>query len=107
MNTQDFSGVFVFAQQVDGQIARVTFELLGKARELAADLEGEVTALLLGHDIAPLAPSLCEGGADRVVVIDDPALRHYATLPYAQALSAAIERYRPAILLFGATAISS
>ncbi len=105
MNTQDFSGVFVFAQAVDGQIARVTFELIGKARELAADLECEVTALLLGHDITPLAPSLCESGADRVIVIDDPALRHYATIPYAQALSAAIERYRPGILLFGATAI--
>ena len=105
MNTQDCSGVFVFAQQVEAQISRVTFELIGKARLLAADLSGEVTAILLGEDIRPLAEELIARGADRVIVIDDPALKNYATEPYAHALQAVIEKYRPEILLYGATAI--
>ncbi len=105
MNTQACSGVFVFAQQVDGQISRVTFELLGKARALAADLDSEVSALLLGEGIRPLAADLIAHGADRVIAIDDPALKNYATEPYAHAIHAAIEKYRPDILLYGATAI--
>jgi electron transfer flavoprotein alpha subunit len=105
MNIQDFSGVFVFAEQVDGQIARVTFELLGKARALAADLGTEVTAILLGHDIGPLADELTDRGAHRVLLIDDPALATYTTEPYASALTAVIERCRPDIVLYGATAI--
>lgn len=105
MNTQDCSGVFVFAQQSEGQISRVTFELIGKARSLAADLGSDVTAVLLGEGVRPLAGELASRGADRVIVVDDPALKNYATEPYAHAIHAVIETYRPDILLYGATAI--
>ena len=105
MNTQDTSGVFVFAEQVDGRLSRVTFELIGKARALAADLGGEVTAILIGDGVQARAPELAARGADRVILIDDPALHDYTTEPYAHAIAAVIERYRPEILLYGATAI--
>lgn len=105
MNIQGFKGIFVFAQQVDGQISRVSFELLGKARSLATDLVCEVTAVLLGQNIRPCATELVTHGADRVIVVDDPSLKEYTTEPYAHAVHAVIERYRPDILLYGATSI--
>ena len=105
MSLQDYKGIFVFAQQVDGQLNSVSFELIGKAKELAADLDADVTALLLGSNVEGLCDELAAYGADRVVLIDDPALKDYTTEPYAQAVTAAINAYKPEILMFGATAI--
>ena len=81
-------------------------ELLGEAGRLAENLEEKtVTAVLLGKDVKGLADDLAKYGADRVIVVDDPALETYMTEPYAQALTAVIEEYKPEIMLVGATAI--
>ena len=108
MNLEEYKGVFVFAQQVDNEISGIAYELLGKAKELAADLDegrNEVTAVLIGSDVKGLADSLAEYGADRVIVVDDPELKEYRTEPYAHALSSVINEFKPEIVLVGATAI--
>ena len=105
MSLEEYKGVAIFAQQVDNKLSSIAFELIGKAHELAADLGTDVTAVVLGSNIANLADELGEYGADKVVVIDDPALETYRTEPYAQALTAYINEYKPEIMLVGATAI--
>ena len=101
----EYKGVYVFVQQVEGVIAPVSFELLGKAGELARDLNTTVSAVLCGHNVAPLADELGEYGADTVVLIDDPALNEYTTEPYAQAMFGVIDYFKPEIVLYGATTI--
>ena len=105
MALEEYKGVFIFAQQVDNQISNIAYELLGKAKDLAADLSTEVTAVLVGSDVKGLADSLAEYGADRVIVVDDPELKEYRTEPYTHALASVIEKYKPDVFLIGATAI--
>ena len=62
MNLEEYKGVYVFAQQVDNEISSIAFELLGKAKELAAPLQTEVTAVLIGSGIKGLADKLAEYG---------------------------------------------
>lgn len=102
---EQYKGVFIYAQQVDGEISPIAFELLGKAKDLAADLDTNVTAVLLGSGVKGLADQLAEYGADRVIVVDSPVLETYRTEPYTQALAAVINEYKPEIMLVGATAI--
>lgn len=105
MNLEEYKGVFVFAQQVDNKISGVALELLGKAKDLAKDLNTDVTAVLVGSDIKGLVDELAEYGADKVIVVDDPELKDYRTEPYTHALSEVINKYKPEIVLVGATAI--
>ena len=105
LKVEECKGVFVFAQQVDNVLSSISFELIGKAKDLAAPLGTDVTAVLIGSDVKGLADQLAEYGADRVIVVDDPALKDYRTEPYAHALSEVILKYKPEIVLVGATAI--
>ena len=105
MNLQDYQGVFVFVQQVDHKITGVSYELLGKGKELAADLGTEVTAVLLGYQVEDLCPKLARYGADKIILVDNEALEPYTTEPYAHAMYSVIEKYKPAVVLYGATAI--
>ena len=105
MNLAEYKGVFVFAQQVDNKISGIAFELIGKGKDLAKDLNTEVTAVLVGSGVKELADQLAEYGADRVIVVDDPELKEYRTEPYTHALASVVEKYKPEIFLIGATAI--
>ena len=105
MNLEEYKGVYVFAQQVDNELSSIAFELLGKAKELAAPLNTEVTAVLIGSGVKGLVDQLAEYGADKVIVVDDPELKEYRTEPYAHALASVINEYKPEIVLVGATAI--
>ena len=105
MGLEEYKGVFVFAQQVDNTLNGVAFELLGKGKELAKDLNTEVTAVLIGSDVKGLADQLAEYGADKVIVVDDPELKNYRTEPYAHALASVINEFKPEVMLVGATAI--
>ena len=105
MNLEEYKGVYVFAQQVDNEISSIAFELLGKAKDLANDLGTDVTAVLIGSEVKGLADQLAEYGADKVIVVDDPELKVYRTEPYAHALASVINKYKPEIMLVGATAI--
>ena len=105
MNLEEYKGVFVFAQQVDNEISGIAFELIGKGKDLAKDLNTEVTAVLIGSGVKGLAAELAAYGADRVIVVDDPELKDYRTEPYTHALASVINQYKPEIMLIGATAI--
>ena len=105
MNLEQYKGVMVFAQQVDNQLSSIAFELIGKGKDLAADLGTEVTAVLIGYEVKGLADELAAYGADKVIVIDDAELKDYRTEPYTHALASAIDEFKPEIVLVGATAI--
>ena len=95
--------VWVFAEQEEGKLAEIAFELLGKARELADKLGVKVGAVLMGADVEALAKPLVEGGADVVHLIDDPALKVFRNKAYRHALVELVKECAPQIVIFGAT----
>ena len=97
--------VFVIAEQRDGKIMKVSYELVGKARELADDLGQDVVAVLMGSGVEAVAGDLAKAGADKVIVVDDPMLAEYVTEPYAKAVTAVIKANDPEIVIFGASSI--
>jgi len=98
--------VAVFAEQDEGKLLRVAFELVSKARELADRLRTGVTAYLVGGAGAgELAAELAAYGADRVCVVEDDRLRRYDTLPYARVVTRLIRETSPQIVLYGATPV--
>lgn len=105
MSIEEYKGIFVFVEQVEGVVSNVTYELIGKGRELAENLGTEVTAVLMGFGVEGLALRLAQYGADRVILVDDPALETYMTETYAHALTTVLKSCRPEIMLYGATAI--
>lgn len=102
---EQYKDVYVFAQQVDNEISPIAFELLGKAKDLANDLNEKVVAVLIGHNVKDLAAQLGTYGADKVIVVDDKELEVYRTEPYTHALASVINEFKPEIMLVGATAI--
>ena len=102
---EQYKDVYVFAQQVDNEISPIAFELLGKAKDLANDLNEKVVAVLIGHNVKDLAAQLGAYGADKVIVVDDKELEVYRTEPYTHALASVINEFKPEIMLVGATAI--
>ncbi|MCL1982384.1 MAG: electron transfer flavoprotein subunit alpha/FixB family protein [Clostridiales bacterium] len=99
------SDIYVAVEQRDGEIARVSLELIGEAKRLASELGQKAYAMLLGDNIKGKAKELIEYGADGVIFVEDPMLAEYATEPYAKAVSAVINECSPEIVLFGATSI--
>jgi len=97
--------VWVFAEQEDGSFHDVALELCGKARELADRLGVRMGAVLPGAGVRDLAGRLIAQGADNVYVVDDPRLTHYQTSPYARVLCTLVEKHKPQIVMFGATAL--
>lgn len=102
-NLEEYKGIWVFAEQKKGVIQSVVFELLGKARELSEKLGVEVSCVLLGHNIKDKAQELIYRGAHNVYVVDAPELEHYLDEPYTKTLVNLVRKYRPEILLCGAT----
>ncbi|MCB5288000.1 MAG: electron transfer flavoprotein subunit alpha [Candidatus Cloacimonetes bacterium] len=103
INTADSQGIWIFVEQKDGVISPVALELLGKGRALAEQIQEKLSAILLGSEILGLADELIAFGADQVLAIDDPRLRHFRDEIYAQALTYLARKYRPSIILAGAT----
>ena len=95
--------VWVFVEQLRGVAATVSWELIGHGGELAAELGGQVAAVVLGHDLEPVANAAIAYGAARVYLIDDPVLEHYRTQPYLHGMTRLVWKYRPEIVLLGAT----
>ena len=95
--------VWVFAEQEEGKLSEVPFELLGKARELADKLGVKVGAVLMGSGVESLARPLFEGGADVVHLIDDPALKVFRNKAYRHAMVELVKDCAPQIVIFGAT----
>ncbi len=99
----DRSGVWVFAEQREGRLNKVSLELLGKAQELGSTLKQGVSALLLGEGVSHLAETLVAYGAETVHLVEHQGLKDYRTNAYTEAIGELVGNYRPNILLMGAT----
>lgn len=100
-----YQGLWVYAEQREGILAPVALELLGKGRELADQMGTQLCAILLGCEVEGLASDLIAHGADEVIVVDDPELRHFRDERYTKALTELASKYKPAVILAGATVV--
>jgi electron transfer flavoprotein alpha subunit len=98
-----WTGICVYADCSGGKIHRVTFELCGKARELAQVTGHPVYALVIGHQVRDCAETLRHYGVDKVFLYDDPAFRDFRIEPYTGAFCDFIEKQKPSSILVGAT----
>lgn len=98
-----YKGVWVLAEQRDGQLLSVSQELVSEGRKLADDLAVELTAVLLGFDLKEIGKELVAYGADRIIMVENQELKHYRTGPYARVVADLIKQYKPEIVLIGAT----
>lgn len=103
MSLDDYQGVWVFAEQKEGRLRRVSLELLGKGRELANKLSVDLAAILPGENVGDLCTELIDYGADKVLWADSPKLRDYSTDIYTRVIASAATEHKPEILLVGAT----
>lgn len=99
----DTKGVLAVAEVIEGNLAGISGELLGIGRRLADELGQELAAVLIGSGVSDLAPQLTALGADKVYVIDDPALADYTTDGYVAALEKLNAEVAPEIILMGQT----
>ena len=100
-----WKGITVYVDHVGGRIHPVTFELIGKARELAAKINHPVYALFIGKDIEDKAEEILHYGVDKVFVADDPALESFNIETYANVFSRFVNKVQPTSLLVGATPV--
>jgi electron transfer flavoprotein alpha subunit/NAD-dependent dihydropyrimidine dehydrogenase PreA subunit len=98
-----YQGVFVFAEQDEGDLRTCTLELVGEGRKLADKVRQELAAVLLGDNVEDLCPLLIAHGVDKVYLANDPSLRLYQTESYTAVLTAVIMKYKPSIFLCSAT----
>ena len=97
--------VWVFIEQRDGKPADVSFELLCKGHKLAESMKGLLKAIVVGDDVTGIAKQTFNYGADEALLIQDPSLKHYRTIPYSRILNELVKKHIPRIVLFGATVI--
>jgi electron transfer flavoprotein alpha subunit len=100
----EYKGVWVFIEQYAGEVAKVSWELLGTGRELADTRGVELTAVIIGHDIDSLSACSYAYGADTAIVMDNAVYANYRTEPFTDALCHLIDKHKPEIILMGATA---
>ncbi|MDR0857665.1 MAG: electron transfer flavoprotein subunit alpha [Oscillospiraceae bacterium] len=100
-----YHGVWVFAEQRQGKLQGVAVELLGEGRKLATEIGTELSAILLGDKVDDLVDELYEYGADNVYYANDPQLSNYTADGYTAVIYRAILKYKPEIVLLGATHI--
>ena len=105
MTKENYKGIWIFAEQRNGTLNPVTLELLAKAQELKAHNGENITAVLLGSNVASLASTLITHGADQVIVAEHENLAAYSARPYQQALTQLAEKYNPSIIIYGATTL--
>jgi len=96
-------GVMTIAEQRDGEIRKISYELVSEGRRLADSLGQEVTTLLLGSNIKDKASTLGHYGADKVLVAEDPRLDPYTTDAYVAVIAELVKANDPAILILGAS----
>lgn len=103
LNLDEYRDVWVLAEQRDGKLRNVVLELLGKGRELADSLKVKLVAILLGNNVEDQCQELINFGADKVIWMDDPKLRHYQTDIYTDIITRQILKFKPEIFIVGAT----
>ena len=101
----EYKDVAVFIEQRNGEIAGVSYEMLGEGRKLADSLGDRLIAVLLGHGMRDQAEKLVKYGADKVVYMDGPSCAQFQDDVYANLVAQFIQTEKPSIFLAGATAI--
>mgnify|MGYP000209314875 CR=1 FL=1 len=102
-DVEDHEDVWVFVEEHDGDVAPVSWELLGEARSLADALDEDLVALVVGHDVEDVAQEAIQRGADRVLAADDPVFEPYRADPYGEQCRALVESREPSVVLIGGT----
>ncbi len=100
-----WKGVWVFVEQVNGEAHVVSWQLLGAGWILAQDLGVELSAFIIGDNVGHLTEKAFGYGADNVYIVDDPVYKNYRTVPYLRASTALVRKYKPEIILMGATGL--
>lgn len=103
MNMEEYCGVWVFIEQNEGRIASVSLELLGAGRKLADKRGVPLAGVLVGDGVKPLASIVIQYGADIVYLYDDVIFKEYRSETYMRAIIECSEKYKPEIILYGAT----
>ena len=98
-----YSGVWVFIEQNEGDPARVSWELTGVGRQLADSLGVELSAVIIGDNVAHLPDQAFSYGADNAYLISQPVFRQYRTEPFLETMCYLIDKYKPEVVLMGAT----
>jgi len=101
----EYKGILICAETADGKLSGITLELLGCARKLAAQKGEEVAAVIVGAEVEGLAGEAIAYGADKVYVVDDPALRNFLSESYVPVLEKVVREVRPEIFLLGQTSM--
>ena len=99
----DYNGVCVIAEQRDNVLMDVSLELVSEGRKLADKLDVQLSAVVLGSDIKDTASELIAHGADQVYLVEDERLKNYRTGPYTSIITNIINKFKPEIVLLGAT----
>lgn len=105
VNKDEWKGIMVFAEHMEGNIHPVTIELIGKARELAGKINHPVYAVFMGNNIGIKSEELIAYGVDRVFLYDYKQLEYFKVDIYANVFEHCINRVKPSIVLVGATSI--
>lgn len=100
-----YRGVWVFVEQTEGEVAKVSWELMGKGRELADTLGVELSAVVIGEHVEELCHEAFCYGADQAYLVDAPVFRHYRTEAYLKVICHLVATYQPEIILMGATGL--
>lgn len=100
---EQYQGVWVFVEQYGGEVAKVSWELLGTGRQLADRLKVELTAVVIGNQVEPMCQESFNYGADKAILLDAPVYKHYRTQAFNNAMVHLIEKHKPEIILMGAT----
>lgn len=103
--TDGWRGVWVVIEYNRGTVAPVSWELLGEGRKLADDLGCELAGVVCGYHTDEVIPEAFAYGAEKVYVIDDPVLKDVRTQAHTEAITKLAEKYKPEIMLMGATAV--
>lgn len=100
-----WTGVWVIIEYSNGKVAPVSWELLGEGRKLADSIGCGLCGVITGHQVDSVIPEAFAYGAERVYVVDHPVLKDYRTEPYADAITSLVTKYKPEIILMGATSM--
>ncbi len=103
LDISEYKDVWVFIEHKDGKIANVSLELLGEGRKLADALGCKLSAMLLGDGVEECAQEAIGYGADTVYLTESPTLKEYRTDSYAAGAINLVRKYKPEIVIFGAT----
>ena len=102
---EDYKGVWTLGEMREGEIHPVSYELLAWGKDLADKLGVELGSIIIGHNVKDKADELIYRGADKVYVVDNPALENFRADPYSKILTSLIEEYKPEIFIASATTI--